>query len=51
MDDLTLTDVIIACDSELKWRYRDVDEARFIHFLVSSDVTTFAILDKPFHIK
>ncbi len=28
MDDLTLTEVIIAC--ELKWRYKDVDEARFM---------------------
>ncbi len=31
-DDLTLTEVIIAC--ELKWRYRDVDEARFIQIFV-----------------
>ncbi len=28
MDDLTLTEVIIAC--ELKWRYKDVGEARFM---------------------
>ncbi len=28
MDDLTLTEVIIAC--ELKWRYRNVDEGRFM---------------------
>ncbi len=28
MADLTLTEVIIAC--ELKWRYRDVDEARIM---------------------
>ncbi len=50
MDDLTLTEVIIhviAC--ELKWRYRNVhvDEARFMQFLVTSDVTTFVILTIP----
>ena len=28
MNDLTLTEVITAC--ELKWRYSDVDEARFM---------------------
>ncbi len=33
MDDLTLTEVIAAC--ELKWRYNDVDEARFMTILVS----------------
>ncbi len=27
-DRVTLTEVIIAC--ELKWRYRDVDEVRFM---------------------
>ncbi len=42
MDDLTLTEVIIAC--ELKWRYRDVDEARLCKFLVRSDITSFANL-------
>ena len=32
LDDLNLTEVIIAC--ELKWRssYRNVDEARFMQF-------------------
>ena len=30
MDDLTFTEVIIA--RELKWRYRDVDEAQFMQF-------------------
>ena len=47
MDDLTLTEAIIAY--ELKWRYRDVDEADLCKCLVSSDVTTFAILALPFH--
>ncbi len=42
MNDLTLTEVIIAC--ELKWRYRNVDEAQLMQILVISDVTTFAIL-------
>ncbi len=42
MDDLLFTEVIIVC--ELKWRYRDVDEARFMQIVGSSDVTTFAIL-------
>ncbi len=32
-DDLTLTKVITAC--ELKWRYRDVDEYRFMQILGS----------------
>ncbi len=31
MDNLTLTEVIIVY--ELKWRYRDVDEARFMQIL------------------
>ena len=29
MDDLTLTEVIVAC--ELKWGYKNVDEAQFMH--------------------
>ena len=42
MDDLTLTEVIIAC--ELKWRYRDVVESRFMQIFGSYVVTLLVSL-------